>query len=176
MTLTLPQIDPSSTTVQSLKEQIQSHLGGSGVVQIEKIKLLLNKKPIPPSKKTVAEALDDKEAKGNIELGVMIMGGAPDPPPQLQVPPAEMAGAPGSEKAAVEAESKPTPMEGVETQQAESGAPVQPGQASGESVLQTDEFWNDLQGFLEQRTRDQGEAVRLRGVFERAWKSGVSRP
>ncbi|KAK7888412.1 hypothetical protein LTR67_008758 [Exophiala xenobiotica] len=176
MTLTLPQMDPSSTTVQSLKEQVQSHLGGSGVVQIDKIKLLLNKKPIPPSKKTVAEALDEKEAKGDIELGVMVMGGAPDPPPQVQVPPADMAGAPEREKAAVEAESRPTPMEGVETVQAESRAPVQPGQTSGEIVLQTDEFWNDLQGFLEQRIRDQGEAVRLRGVFERAWKSEVSRP
>jgi hypothetical protein len=169
-------MDPSSTTVQSLKEQVQSHLGGSDVVQIEKIKLLLNKKPIPPSKKTVTEALDEKEAKGDIELGVMVMGGAPDPPPQVQVPPADMAGAPESEKAAVEAESRPTPMEGVETVQAESGAPVQPGQTSGEIVLQTDEFWDDLQGFLEQRIRDQGEAVRLRGVFERAWKSEVSRP
>lgn len=169
-------MDPSSTTVQSLKEQVQSHLGGSGVVQIEKIKLLLNKKPIPPSKNTVAEALGEKDSKGDIELGVMIMGGAPDPPPQLQVPPAEMAGAPESEKAAAEAESKSTPMEGVETDQAESGAPVQLGQSSGESVLQTDEFWDDLQGFLEQRIRNQGEAVRLREVFERAWKSGVSRP
>ncbi|KAK4944356.1 hypothetical protein LTR10_016242 [Elasticomyces elasticus] len=175
MTLTIPSVDPNTTTIQALKEQTQSHLGGSTVVQADKIKILYNKKPIPPSKKTVAEALDGLVPSGDVEFGVMVMGGAPDPPPQA---PAEMAAAPESEKAAVEAEgqtAESTAIEGVETTQPES-EPVQPGGSSGEQVLQTSEFWDDLQGFLEQRIRDQAEAVKLRGVFEKAWRSSTSAP
>lgn len=175
MTLTLPSVDPSNTTIQALKEQTQSYLGGSTVVQTDKIKILYNKKPIPPSKKTVADALDGKVPSGTVEFGVMVMGGAPDPPPQA---PPEMAAAPGSEKAAVEAEevkAGSTTMEGVETANAET-APVQPGEPRGERVLQTTEFWDDLQGFLEQRIRDQAEAVKLRGMFENAWRSSTSAP
>ncbi|KIX09735.1 uncharacterized protein Z518_00816 [Rhinocladiella mackenziei CBS 650.93] len=181
MTLTLTSIDPTSTTIQALKEQIQSYLGGPTVVHLEKIKVLLNKKPVPPSKKTVTDALDEKSPRGTVEFGVMVMGGAPDPPPQKQtqtrtrapVPvETEMAAAPASEKAAVEAEEKSTvssAMEGVETT-------TTSAEATRESVLETAEFWTDLQGFLEQRIRDQAEAVRLRGVFEQAWRSSNAKP
>ncbi|KIW13451.1 hypothetical protein PV08_08639 [Exophiala spinifera] len=190
MTLTLPTIDPSTTTIHSLKEQVQAHLGGPGVVQLDKIKLLQNKKPIPPSKKTLTDAVDDKDLKGHaVELGVMVMGGAPDPKPQEDTAPLAAAaaaaatttttGTSGSEK------STGTPMEGVDaTAQAkatqstepEVSEPVQPGEPSGESVLQTSGFWDDLQGFLEQRIRNQSDAVRLRGLFESAWRSHSSGP
>jgi hypothetical protein len=152
------------------------------VVQLDKIKLLLNKKPVPPSKRTVAEALDEKTvaAGRDVEIGVMVMGGAPDPPPQQQHIPveAEMAAAPGSEKAALEAENKKieespsSAMEGVESTE----HPQQPADIKGPAVLETAGFWDDLQGFLEQRIRDEGEAVRLRGAFERAWRSSGSNP
>jgi len=152
------------------------------VVNAEKIKVLLNKKPIPASKKTVAEALEGSEVSGEVELGVMVMGGAPDPPPQAQPPQsldaiidASSASAPESEKAAVEAEQNKhqvTPMEGVETTK----DPVQPGEVSGADVLETTEFWNDLQGFLEQRIRSSEEAVKLRGTFERSWRSSKDAP
>ncbi len=176
-------------TIQALKEQVQSYLGGPAVVHLEKIKLLLNKKPVPPSKKTVADALD-KQQGGDVEFGVMVMGGAPDPPPQVQETrqPREaemMAAAPGSEKAAFEAAEEKTKtkdsssssaMEGVEST-TEQPQQQQPGEAArGQAALETTAFWDDLQGFLEQRIRDEAEAVRLRGVFERAWRSSNSNP
>ena len=174
-----------NTALQAIKEQLQTYLGGADVVATEKIKLLLNKKPIPGSKKTVSEALEGSDTTGEVEMGVMIMGGAPDPPPQAHPPrrsstAAISISAPASEKAAVEAvnqvqEQKPetTPMEGVETSTSE---PVQPGEASGQSLLETAEFWTDLQGFLEQRIRSSEDAEHLRGMFERAWRSSRAAP
>ena len=39
-----------------------------------------------------------------------------------------------------------------------------------EGMLQSEEFWNDLKGFLQQRLQDQGEGERLAGVFREAWQ------
>ncbi|EXJ92023.1 hypothetical protein A1O3_00573 [Capronia epimyces CBS 606.96] len=179
MTLVVPSVDPGTTTIQALKEQVQSYLGGPTVVHLDKIKVLLDKKPIPPSKKTVAEALQQKAPEGEVELGVMVMGGAPDPPPQVQVaaPAAQISTTPSLEQPAVESEqTKPVPVEGAEPVSGSPPAAVQPGEASGQDVVKTAEFWADLQGFLEQRIRDQAEAGRLRGLFERAWTSADSSP
>ncbi|EXJ93817.1 hypothetical protein A1O1_02210 [Capronia coronata CBS 617.96] len=179
MTLMVPSVDPSTTTIHALKEQVQSYLGGPTVVHIDKIKVLLDKKPVPPSKRTVAEALQQRGQEGEVEFGVMVMGGAPDPPPQTQeaAPDAQTASAPSSEEAVVEVEQKkpePTPMEDVEPASTSPAAPVQPGGVSGQDVLKSSEFWDDLQGFLEQRLRDQAEAVKLRELFERTWSGANS--
>lgn len=93
----------------------------------------------------------------------MVMGGAPDPPSE---PPttAPVVGADGDK------------MEDVETQTQMTSEAVQPGEVSGKAVLEQDGFWDDLQGFLGQRIKDEGEAGRLRGVFERAWRSAESGP
>jgi ubiquitin-like protein 4 len=175
MTLTIPAIQPGATTVQSVKEQVQSYLGGPGVVaSTEKVKLLLHKKPIPASKKTVAEALEGSDVaagSAEVELGVMVMGGAPDPPPQVLPEPVSLD--PGVAQPTAEKGLETTPMEGVEDTKTQ---PVQPGELSGRAVLDTDEFWADLQGFMEQRIRSSEEAVRLRGVFEKAWRSSTSAP
>lgn len=185
MTYVLPSTPPS-TTVAALKQQIHTYLGGSSTVtSVDKIKILHNKKPVPPSKQTVADIVDTDTK--DLELGVMVMGGAPDPPPQetaaTKSKVAEAAG-PGSENAAAEAETgvnpgeiTSTPMEGVQptTSHPESN-PVQPGEVSGNDVLQSQEFWSDLEGFLAQRIRDQDEATRLRGVFESAWRSSSAAP
>jgi len=176
MSLTLDGVNPATTTIQSLKEQIQSHLGGPSVVNVDKIKVLLNKKPIPPSKRMVADMLGEKAS--NLDLGVMVMGGAPDPPlpapAQVQPQPREPAGgqplaaASKGEQGPVEAtESEVTPMEGLEKAAAE---------VSGTDVLESTQFWDDLQGFLEQRIQDPHEALSLRGLFERAWRSGSAAP
>lgn len=179
MTLVLPSINPTTTTIQALKEQVQSFLGGPTVVHLDKIKVLFDKKPVPPSKKTVIEALHEKPSEGEVEFGVMVLGGAPDPPPQTQVPaPAPdvpTAAAASAQKAPVEAEEKRPELEDMEGVEPASSA-VQPGEVSGEDVLRTAEFWDDLQGFLEQRTRDQAEAAKLRELFESAWRSMESRP
>ncbi|KAK5951060.1 hypothetical protein OHC33_007813 [Knufia fluminis] len=203
MSLSLPSTPPT-TTITSLKAQVHAHLGGPSVVSsTDKIKLLLNKKPVPSSKQTVADIVDENTKE--LELGVMVMGGAPDPPVQetsaqtqtqttaVKAREPEAPG-PGSENAAVEAETGLNPaeeareaggMEGVQmqtqSQNEKSGAesesqPVQPGEESGDEVLQGEEFWKDLEGFLAQRIRSQEDARRLRGVFERAWRSGSAAP
>ena len=139
----------------------------------EKVKLLLNKKPVAASKKTISDALEGSEATGEIEFGVMVMGGAPDPPPQAEESIAATAAAstaaPMDEKQTAEA----TPMEGVETSKNE---PLQPGEISGQAVVEKSGFWDDLQGFLEQRVRSSEEAAKLRGVFEKAWRSSTAAP
>jgi ubiquitin-like protein 4 len=140
-------------------------------VSLDKIKILHNKKPIPASKKTVADAVDDGTAK-EIEFGVMVMGGAPD---QVQTP-AEAAPSTDPTAAAKAPDSvdvNSTPMEGVEKATSPPGSMAAGGPGpSGVELLKQNEFWDDLQGFLEQRLKDAGEAVRLRKMFEEAWKAG----
>ncbi|KAK5086160.1 hypothetical protein LTR70_008485 [Exophiala xenobiotica] len=192
MTLDLPSTAPS-TTISSLKQQVHAHLGGPSVVaSIDKIKLLLNKKPVPSSKQTVADIVDANTK--DLELGIMVMGGAPDPPPQntaataIKAREPEAAG-PGSENAAVEAQTGVNPAEDARAETGVAGSmpptksrtesesqPVQPGEDSGDAVLQSDEFWKDLEGFLAQRIRSQDDAIRLRGVFESAWTSSSAVP
>ncbi|KAI8946625.1 cell-cycle control medial ring component [Xylaria longipes] len=42
---------------------------------------------------------------------------------------------------------------------------------SGADVLQTQDFWSDLNGFLLQRIRDEQLATELTGTFQEAWKA-----
>ncbi|OTB05363.1 hypothetical protein M426DRAFT_21956 [Hypoxylon sp. CI-4A] len=49
-------------------------------------------------------------------------------------------------------------------------AEVAQGQ-SGQEVLETKEFWDDLKGFLLQRIRDEKTAGELAETFQAAWKS-----
>jgi hypothetical protein len=48
-------------------------------------------------------------------------------------------------------------------------APVAQG-LSGEGVLKTEAFWEDLKGYLQQRVRDEGVAGDALGVFRGAWE------
>lgn len=53
-------------------------------------------------------------------------------------------------------------------------APVAQG-PRGAEILNTDEFWDDLKGFLTQRLKDQGEGEKIYGLFRKAWEiSGAS--
>ena len=142
---------------------------------LDKVKVLLNKKPIPSSKKTLADAFkeSDVEGKEDVTLSVMIMGGAPDPPSgPAEIPAPTVAGeevpavavaasAPESEKAQAEADK----MEGVE--QSSSGG--------WEDELSKGEFWEDLQGFLQQRLKNEEGGKKLRSVMENAWRVDVVR-
>lgn len=98
----------------------------------------------------------DVEAGGDVEFGVMVMGGAgagagavasPAESPAAVAPPAEsdkgLAGAGGA-------------------------AAVGP---SGKDVVATDEFWGDLKNFVLQRIKDEHEGERLVGVFKKAWEA-----
>ena len=168
----LPDLETTSTTIASLKESVQVALGGVSVVSVEKIKILYNKKPVPASKKTIADAVDDRAGK-EIEFGVMVMGGAPD---QITSP-AEAApstNAAPTAKASEPVDEHPTPMEGIEKATSPPASMAAEGSGpSGAEVLKKAEFWDDLQGFLEQRLRDEGEAGKLRKVFEEAWRASV---
>jgi hypothetical protein len=101
----------------------------------------------------------------------MVMGGAPDQikSPAEAVPTTDAFSA---TQAPEPADVATTPMEGVEKV---TGPPVsmaaEGSGPSGVEVLKQAEFWDDLQGFLEQRLRDQGEAARLRKIFEGAWRA-----
>lgn len=189
MTYSIPSAPPS-TTIASLRQQVQDYLGGADVVaSIDKIKILHSKKPVPASKQTIGDVIGMTTTK-DLELGVMVMGGAPDPPPQkMKASQPEPAG-PGSENAAVEAETGLNPAE-TSTRSADAmevdattnktrtesqSQPVQPGEEAGLQVLSSKEFWTDLEGFLAQRIRSQEEGSRLRSIFESAWQSNNAKP
>ena len=125
----------------------------------DKIKILYKKKPVSgSSERTLAEILGDSEPEvlsggKTVEFGIMIMGGASVKPEVTESP----AGA-----GAKVAETKPYPSKPAEG-------------ASGFEVLQTEEFWKDLEGFLELRTKDTVESLRLAGIFKRAWQADAAK-
>jgi ubiquitin-like protein 4 len=171
LSLLLPDLATTATTIASLKESVQLAVGGASAVNIEKIKILYNKKPIPASKKTIADAVDHGTAK-EIEFGVMVMGGAPDQvkTPAEAVPVTDAA---PTAEAREPVEVNATPMEGVEKGSSPPVSTAVEGSGpSGVGILKQKEFWDDLQGFLEQRLKDEGEAGRLRKVFEGTWRAG----
>ncbi|PYH65035.1 uncharacterized protein BO88DRAFT_349798 [Aspergillus vadensis CBS 113365] len=148
---TLPNAPITTTSVQDLKDAVQERVvdAQDGKVSLEKIKILYKRKPV--TGKTIAELLADEPemlAGGKeVEFGVMIMGGAK-----------VVEGGEGDGNAAAAAAG------------AAGGAPKAAVGPSGEEVLRTEAFWDDLQGFLEQRLKDSEEARRLRGVFKGAWE------
>jgi hypothetical protein len=156
-TVTIPNLN-LNCTIHDLKTQYATKSGQP----IDKIKLLLNKKPAADLK-----TLKDLGVDGNVELSVMMMGGASTATtpatekvePQMTMPAPDMmevdsqAAAPESEKAMAEAQNEKTEVERVQ------------------GILKTDEFWTDLKGFLAQRLRDQREGERLADVFREAWRA-----
>lgn len=165
-TVTLPDTT-LDTTIHDLKTQYAEKTGAA----LDKIKLLLNKKPAADLK-TLKE-LGVKEGAGNVELSVMLMGSgggtpaaqspavekgdptvsAPTAPPtaddKMDIDP--KSSAPMSEKAEMEAEK------------------VAPQAETAQDILKTEEFWADLKGFLAQRLRSQDEGEALIGLFREAW-------
>ncbi|RMZ81582.1 hypothetical protein DV737_g2474, partial [Chaetothyriales sp. CBS 132003] len=154
MSLTLHSL-PLSTPVAELKSAIRTHLGGgsnSGGPSTDKIKILLNKKPIPSTKKTLADAFEAKEGTGQqkveegeeqVTLSVMVMGGAPDPP--ADAPPNSSNGSNGSNS------------------------------NNWQDQLEQPAFWDDLQVFLQQRLHDREGGKKLRAIIEKAWRADVVR-
>lgn len=128
---------PPNTSVLDIKTTLASQTG----LAVEKIKLLVNKKPVADSK-VLKELLGD-ETERTVEFTVMVLGGGVVKPPTATVT--------GGEK---EHEHGPVAV-GV----------------SGHEVLKTQEFWSDLEGFLQQRVRDEKTAGELTGLFRGAWES-----
>jgi len=110
---------------------------------LDKIKLLHNKKPVADSK--ILKDLLNAEAVTStrkVEFGIMVMGGA-----------ATLAAAEAAKNVA-----------------SSSGSDVAQG-PSGDEVLETAAFWDDLRGFLLQRIRDEKAAADLADTFQAAWKA-----
>lgn len=147
----IPNAPLSTTTVQDLRDAVRERVTDAqgNPVALDKIKILYRRKPVTGTGKTVAEILaDDPEmltGGKEVEFGVMILGGAKT---------VDVASQP--EAAEPRDESAPKPAVGP----------------SGAQVLQTEAFWDDLQGYLEQRLKDAEEARRLRTLFKDAWSMG----
>lgn len=140
----------ATTSVQDLKDAVRSRVTDAqgNQVALDKIKILYRRKPVPGTGKTVAEILSDEPemlAGGKeVEFGVMIIGGAK------------------AVDSAAQSEA---------TEERDVSAPKPAVGPSGEEVLQNEGFWDDLQGYLEQRLKDGEEAKWLRGLFWTAWNS-----
>lgn len=102
---------------------------------------VLHKKKPVADSKVLKELLGDEET--SIEFSVMVMGGA------------AAAASPGT---------------AAKTEETPAAAAVAQG-PSGEAVLQMDEFWTDLRGFLSQRIRDEKITEELFGKFLSSWES-----
>jgi len=152
--LALPSQSRASTVLE-LKQRLAENLGIAGT---DKVRLLYKKKPCPDSK-TIKELLGDESAS-EMEFSVMIMGGLPaSSGTGMEVDDAAPSSAAEKLKG-VDAGGKDVLME---------DAPVAQGE-SGTSVLDSNEFWHDLEGFLLQRVRDEGVAEKARKLFQESWK------
>ena len=124
----------------------------------DKIRLLFKKKPCPDSK-TVKDVIGDEVLK-DVEFSVMVIGG---------VGAAAEEAAPGAEGSAADGDIQ---MEDVPVARGPSGVVVLDAQGpAGIAVLETQQFWEDLDGFLSQRIRDKGVVNEVFEIFKRAWKA-----
>ncbi|KAK4101010.1 hypothetical protein N658DRAFT_449894, partial [Parathielavia hyrcaniae] len=156
-----------STSLAEIKERVAAELGLDVVADVSKIKLLHNKKPAGADSKALKDLLSGgggAAAAGAgevVELGVMVLGGAAAVVGKKKEEKKEEGeGAGEKEMAAGEGQG------GVHVTAA---APVAQG-LSGIAVLQTEDFWGDLKGFLQQRVRDEAVAGEAVGVFKAAWE------
>ncbi|KAL3458932.1 cell-cycle control medial ring component [Aspergillus heterothallicus] len=147
---TLSNAPLATTTISDLKDAVRERTletSSENKVALDKIKILYKRKPVTGTGKTVGEILADsgEGAEKEVEFGVMVMGGA----------------------RVVEAEGQ---KQGEGTRTSGGETTVKPAVGpSGEEVLVTEQFWNDLQGYLEQRLKDEALAKKLRVVFGDAW-------
>ena len=129
----------------------------------DKIKLLLNKKPTADLK-----TLKELGVSGDVELSVMIMGGAASTPvassPAVEKTEPILPPVAAADKMDVDSQ---TPAPDSEKAQAQADAERSAASTAG-GILKTEEFWTDLKGFLAQRLRDQSEGERVAKVFREA--------
>ncbi|CAK7217155.1 hypothetical protein SBRCBS47491_003076 [Sporothrix bragantina] len=120
-------------------------------VPLEKLRLLYNKKPVVDSKvlKDLAAAATSGDEPTEIELGVMVTGGA-----------ATVAAA--AEAAAAEASSPSAAVAGTPK--------AEPDTVAAESEA----FWTDLRGFLVKRTGSEKQADELFSLFLRSWEDRMA--
>ncbi|KAL3490952.1 cell-cycle control medial ring component [Aspergillus germanicus] len=145
---TLPNAPLATTTISDLKDAVRERTletSSENKVALDKIKILFKRKPVTGTGKTVGEILSDagEATEKEVEFGVMVMGGA--------------------RVAQAERQTQEAAASGGETTKKPAVGP------SGEEVLVTEQFWDDLQGYLMQRLKDEELAKKLRVVFGDAW-------
>ncbi|KAM7222039.1 Cell-cycle control medial ring component [Rhypophila decipiens] len=158
--LVLPTAQPIATTSML---DIKNTIYEQTCLPVEKLKILYNKKPVADTK-TIKDVLGPvpAEEEAGIEFSLMVMGGAATASAAAEALAARQA-APAAPETQADADGD-TVMDDT------AAAPVvaEGSGPSGAAVLQTEEFWEDLKGFLMQRIRDErlaGELVgKLRGV------------
>ncbi|EEP79176.1 predicted protein [Uncinocarpus reesii 1704] len=166
--ITLDNVPLSGASIQDLKAAVQSRIkpanaeSDSEKVPLEKIKILWKRKPVQGNLVTDALASEPDVLKGGkeVEFGIMILGGAAVLPPQE--PPATSTIATGAEHLA-----------GKEAMQEPDTAKKLPADIENRNVLWSESFWEDLEGFLKMRIKDEKEAARLRVLFKNAWESST---
>lgn len=155
----------SAITLDTTIHEIKTEYAAKSGLQQDKIKLLLNKKPAADLK-----TLKDLGVENDVELSVMLMAGASGTPRSESPAVVEKAAAPASAQATGDAmDVDPAERTGApDSEEVAAQAEVEnaPHQDDGVSdVLKSEEFWDDLKGFLSQRLRDEGEGERLAKVF-----------
>ncbi|CBY00897.1 hypothetical protein IAQ61_011802 [Plenodomus lingam] len=156
-TIPLSNIEPSKTSIFDLKQQYATQSS----IPAAKIKILYKKKPVMDSK-TVAEVVG-ADAAGEVEFGVMVMGGGVASP--------AVGGTPVQSPPAVAPSEADKGLAGdvAAAAASTSSGPVAAG-PSGKELVATDEFWSDLNNFVLQRIKDEVESERLLGLFKKTWE------
>lgn len=158
----------SAITLDTTIHEIKTEYAAKSGLQQDKIKLLFNKKPAADLK-----TLKDLGVDKDVELSVMLMAGASGTPRSESPAVVEKAAAPAP-AAAVPASGDAMEIDSAErTGAPESEEIAAQGQAQAEAhqsdtvsdELKSEEFWDDLKGFLSQRLRDEKEGERLAKVF-----------
>lgn len=98
------------------------------------------------------------DGAGDVEFGVMVMGGAVATPPVLSPP------------VAVPSEEEKG-LAGVGASTSASGSVGAAAQGPSGKEVVNEEFWTDLGSFVVQRIRDEEEGKRLVGLFKGAWEA-----
>lgn len=141
----IPAAGISTTSALDIKMAVaaEAAAGGGGDIPLDKLRLLYRKKPVADSK-SLKDLLGDEAATvTSIEFSVMVMGG-------------------GGGATAATKQASPAPAAGTATGEVAQGL-------SGEGVLETDDFWTDLQGYLQQRIRSEKVAEEACVKFRDAW-------
>lgn len=115
-------------------------------IPADKLRILHNKRPVPDSK-NLGEVLGDDCDKAAVEFSVMVVGGA----------------------AAVLQQPMDVDDEGRRSDRVRTAK-------KGEAAVEQDQFWEDLNGFLMQRVKDEDTAAELTTVFKNAWESHKAAP
>jgi len=118
----------------------------------EKVKILWERKPVSDSK-TVKEVIGEAAAPGaEVEMGVMFMG-----------QPTQAPTGGSAESSAVPVSEEPERRESVY----EDASSAQAGH--GEAVLESKEFWDELQGFVSQKLHNESLTTNVMQGFRQSW-------